>query len=117
MDLSPFKKEFSFSKVKRKMELRQWLNDGERKHDRPGQTPQIQEGLCIKKRNIMECLKGLCLKSKFLLLTITLSLHPYVSFHCNGLNGFMFWTVQKGCLLKKKNRNKSGPGDEAVITR
>ena len=34
----PLETEFSFSRVKRRRELRQWLYDGERKHDRPRQN-------------------------------------------------------------------------------
>lgn len=37
----PLETEFSFSRVKRRRELRQGLYDGERKHDRPRQSPHI----------------------------------------------------------------------------
>ena len=37
----PLETEFSFSRVKRRRELRQGLYDGERKHDRPRQSSHI----------------------------------------------------------------------------
>lgn len=107
----PLKIEFSFSRVKRRTELRQWLYDGERKHDRARQSPQVyrKEGLWIKKRNhIMEYLKWLkckpcfadqCLKyvifSPVYNCTQLASGNSFPQLHCawKGLLCPLWWTV------------------------
>lgn len=106
----PLKIEFSFSRVKRRRELRQWLYDGERKHDRLRQSPQIykKEALWIKKQNdIMEylqwfvfepCFADQCLKHVICPPFITApfaSWNPLPQLHCawKGLLCPLRWIV------------------------
>ena len=104
--------EFSFSRVKRRTELRPWL------YDRPRQSPQIykKEGLWIKKRNdIMEYLKWLkckpCFADQCLKYIIFSPIYNCTQFACR--NSFHSCTVlQRVCSVhcdgqsRKQGRRK-----------